>query len=165
MQPFKPPSLVARTPSNGSQPSLRTGEPPAKKRRVSSNDSVTDNIHAVAAAANVLKKSTSSIKKFQAPVQRKPLEPIQSQSSSSQSNGSSEGGVEAYFTVLWYVRSTRPVCGGELIKQQAEIHDQEEQNLGWRWRTLSLWRLRHSSRHLRQGAWPDCMQRTATRRL
>lgn len=98
MKPFKAPTLVSRQPSHGSY-SAPTGEPPAKKRRISSNDSTEDKIEAIAAAANVLKKSTS-IKRFQAPAQRKPLDIVKNPSSSSQ-GASSDNGSEGYFTVLW----------------------------------------------------------------
>ncbi|KAF2769426.1 SNF2 family DNA-dependent ATPase domain-containing protein [Teratosphaeria nubilosa] len=102
MKPFKAPTIVARTPSNGLRPSTQLGEPPAKKRRISSHDSWDDDIGTIAAAANVLKSSqtASTIKKFQAPVLRKPLDVIQNPSSS-QIGGSSEGGHEGYYTVLW----------------------------------------------------------------
>ncbi|KAH9827742.1 DNA repair and recombination protein RAD54B-like [Teratosphaeria destructans] len=109
MKPFKAPTIVARTPSNGLRPSTQLGEPPAKKRRISSHASV-DDVETIAAAANVLKSSrpASTTKRFQAPILRKPLDVIHNPSSfqnpsSSQSGtgGSSEGGYEGYYTVLW----------------------------------------------------------------
>jgi len=104
MKPFKPPTLLGRHPSTGSQ-SRPTSEPPAKKRRISSNDSTDDKIEAIAAAANVL-KNPKPVKRFQVPVQRKPLENVQNLLSSPQNLGS-ENVSESYFTVLWRKFTTK----------------------------------------------------------
>lgn len=106
MKPFKPPTLVRRTPSNSSQtiPSSlpAEAEPPAKKRRIS-DDSVDDKLAAISAAANILKKPRP-VKTFQNPV-REPLHVVKNPSEASQSPPTSNNGYEAYFNVLWFDNS------------------------------------------------------------
>ncbi|KAK5130502.1 hypothetical protein LTR08_001982 [Meristemomyces frigidus] len=107
MKPFKPfraPTLLSSQPMRDSQ-STSTSEPPAKRRRISSNDSTDDRIEAIAAAANVL-KTPKTIKSFQRPVQRKPLEVVNNPSGSSHSTAS-ENATDAYFTVLWRKFTTK----------------------------------------------------------
>ncbi|KAK4545281.1 hypothetical protein LTR36_003461 [Oleoguttula mirabilis] len=98
MKPFKAPALVSRQPPNGPH-HVSTGEPPAKKRRISSNDSTDDRIEAIAAAADVLKRP-KPVNRFQAPAQRKPLNVVENPSGSLQSPASANAS-EGYFTVLW----------------------------------------------------------------
>ncbi|KAK5128835.1 hypothetical protein LTR85_000168 [Meristemomyces frigidus] len=98
MKPFKAPSVVSAQSSHASQYAA-TSEPPAKKRRISSNDSTDNKIEAVTAAANFLKKPKPT-KRFQAPAQRKPLDVVDNPSGSSPI-AAPEKGSEGYFTVLW----------------------------------------------------------------
>ncbi|TKA50418.1 hypothetical protein B0A55_12889, partial [Friedmanniomyces simplex] len=95
MKPFKAPSLMSRQPSTGS-----SGEPPAKKRRITGDreDSPDPEVQAVAAAAAVLK--AKPIKRFQAPGMRKPLNTLTNPSSPLQ-DSPLETSTEGYFTVLW----------------------------------------------------------------
>lgn len=106
MKPFRPPTLVNRQPSAGSQ-YTSAGEPLTKKRRISSNDSTDDKIEAIAAAASILKKPKLTIaKRFQAPAQRKPLDVVENPSGSSQSSApSNDSG--SYFAVLWRKFTTK----------------------------------------------------------
>jgi len=74
-----------------------TSEPPAKRRRISSDD---EQVEVLAAAADFLKKPKPISKRFQPPALRKPLEVVKNPSGLSQSNDAS-GTNKAYFTVLW----------------------------------------------------------------
>ena len=96
MKPFKPPTVVRR-PSDHSQLPTYPAPPPLKKRKISLE--ANDDLEAIVAAANILKKPPA-LKKFQPPPPRKPLEPIQNPSSSLPSS-QAESGIEGYYTVLW----------------------------------------------------------------
>ena len=98
MKPFKPPTLVNRQPLHGSQ-SRPSGEPPAKKRRISGNNSTDDKVEVITAAANIL-KNPKPVRKFQSPAPRRPLNPVQNAGISSQSSAS-DNGAEGFYNVLW----------------------------------------------------------------
>ncbi|KAK5116477.1 hypothetical protein LTR62_008026 [Meristemomyces frigidus] len=108
MKPFRPPTSVPSHTSlhlNSGQGSR--GEPPAKKRRISGdNDAWSDQVEILAAAADVLKKPKPSIKKFQSPALRRPLEVVVNPSGSPQ-HDPSPGSSNAYFTVLWRKFTTK----------------------------------------------------------
>ncbi|TKA26632.1 hypothetical protein B0A50_04740 [Salinomyces thailandicus] len=100
MKPFKPPTLVNRQASDQSQLEA-AGEPPAKKRRITSHDSIgdsaNDKIQAIAAAAKVL-KTPKPVEGFKSPALRNPLQTVQNSSSSQNSASDSP---EGYYNVLW----------------------------------------------------------------
>ncbi|KAK3072645.1 helicase [Teratosphaeriaceae sp. CCFEE 6253] len=98
MKPFKTP-IPSRKPLEGNA-ALSSGEPPAKKRRISDHNdhSGDDEAGVIAAAANALK--SSSVPPFRAPAPRKPLNVIPNPAASSQSGGP-DAGAEGYFAVLW----------------------------------------------------------------
>ncbi|KAK3117790.1 helicase [Teratosphaeriaceae sp. CCFEE 6253] len=98
MKPFKTP-IPSRKPSEGTA-ALSSGEPPAKKRRISDHNdhSGDDEAGVIAAAANALK--SRSVPPFRAPAPRKPLDVIPNPAASSQSGGP-DAGAEGYFAVLW----------------------------------------------------------------
>lgn len=125
MKPFKPPTLVGR-PGLSTQQPASASEPPLKKRRISHEDD-DDNAEAIAAAANILKQPKPP-KKFQTPV-RKPLDVVKNPSSSLPPGSQGEKAVEGYYTVLWQVILVF-VMSLMLIDAQAQVHDQEEQNVG-----------------------------------
>ncbi|WPH03427.1 Hypothetical protein R9X50_00630700 [Acrodontium crateriforme] len=109
MKPFKPPTLVRRTPSNSSQTTTpsslhTTGEPPAKKQRIC-DDSIDDTIATESVAASILQKPRV-VKTFHNPV-RAPLHVVENSSDVSQSTSTSETGYEAYFNVLWRKYTTK----------------------------------------------------------
>ncbi|EMC92195.1 hypothetical protein BAUCODRAFT_569497 [Baudoinia panamericana UAMH 10762] len=100
MKPFRPPTMV-----NSQTYWHPSGEPPTKKRRLSSNTSTNDHMEAVSAAAHLLKRPKPG-KNFQPPAQRRPLNVVPNLPASSQSN-SSDIGLEGYFTVLWRKFTTK----------------------------------------------------------
>lgn len=137
MKPFKPPSLVGKNTLNGRPPPSFDEEPPTKKRRYSDGESNDDNAEVVAAAVKVLKKP-KSIPKFQ-PLLQKPVNTVaNSQNSSQGSEEKSSSSQEGYYTVLWYVCLGSNLSRLMLIHPQAQIHNQEEQDLGRRWHPLSI---------------------------
>nr|POE86529.1 dna repair and recombination protein rad54b [Quercus suber] len=82
-------------------------EPPAKKRRISSEDSVNDNAAAIAAATQLLKKP-KSLGSFKSPVTRQPLHVVRNPSSPvAQTTTTTHNGSEAYYTVLWRKFTTK----------------------------------------------------------
>ena len=98
MKPFRPPTVVARTPSNSDPAPSVSSEPPQKKRRISSQSDDGDP-EVVAAAAKVLKKS-KPLQKFQ-PLVQKSTNPTTAPSAS-QADDAKSSGPEDYYTVLWY---------------------------------------------------------------
>jgi hypothetical protein len=160
MKPFKPPTIVGRPPVNSQPPTYPAG-PPLKRRKLSQEHD--DNAEVIAAAANVLKKPPPP-KKFQPPPPRKPLEPVQNPNSSLPSSSQTETGVEGYYTVLWWVALNLHVTS-LLTLIKAQIHDQEEQDMGWRRRVICIQRLRTSTGCIWERSWQICVQRRLAGRL
>nr|POE73010.1 hypothetical protein CFP56_30949 [Quercus suber] len=103
MKPFRVPSIIRRPPREdpGSGPHKSTSEPPAKKRRISNERSVDDDVAAIAAASQILKKPKAT-GSFKSPVARQPLHVVRNPSNpATQSAVTSNDGSETYYTVLW----------------------------------------------------------------
>ncbi|KAF2717278.1 hypothetical protein K431DRAFT_233479 [Polychaeton citri CBS 116435] len=106
MKPFRPPTLVAKTPSNTQHHSnaVYRGEPPAKRQRTSSSEQDDeDGRHATAVAANTLKQPRPRTT-FQSHVVKKPLN---EQSGNSGPANTTVGGYEGYYNVLWRKFTTK----------------------------------------------------------
>ena len=104
MKPFKPPSRVGSSGTlNSSRPvSSQPSEPPAKKRRITSDDEDQDvNLEASIATANLLKVQPRIVpNKFVAPA-RKPLQPVKVPNGSSQGETNTETPAQSYYIVVW----------------------------------------------------------------
>lgn len=141
MKPFKTPSLVGKNTLNSRPPPLLDEDRPSKKRRIGANDEDDDQsgdseAESVSAAAKVLKTSkplSKSIPKFQ-PLQQKPVNAVANPTNASSSSQGGEektsSGQEGYYTVLWYVFVIKCRDQEILNNIQAQIHHQEEQDLG-----------------------------------
>lgn len=103
MKPFKAPSLVGKNTLNNRPSPLLDEDRPAKKRRLSNDESSDEDVESVSAAAKVLKKP-KTIPKFQ-PLVQKPVNTVANLNSSSSpgSETKAASGQEGYYTVLWFV--------------------------------------------------------------
>lgn len=103
MKPFKAPSLVGKNTLNNRPSPLLDEDRPAKKRRLSNDESSDEDVESVSAAAKVLKKP-KTIPKFQ-PLLQKPVNTVANLNSSSSpgSEAKAPSGQEGYYTVLWFV--------------------------------------------------------------
>ncbi|KAI7359059.1 DNA repair protein rhp54 [Hortaea werneckii] len=98
MKPFRPPTLVNKTPSNSHR--FTSSEPPQKKRRISDQGSAEDDVEVTTAAANAL-RIPKPVKRFQSPAPRKSDEGNQNAFWLSQVANSENDVPEAYYNVLW----------------------------------------------------------------
>ena len=98
MKPFRPPTLVSKTPSNSHR--FTSSEPPQKKRRISDQGSAEDDVEVTTAAANAL-RIPKPVKRFQSPAPRKSDEGNQNAFWLSQVANSENDVPEAYYNVLW----------------------------------------------------------------
>ncbi|RMY82936.1 hypothetical protein D0862_11858 [Hortaea werneckii] len=98
MKPFRPPTLVSKTPSNSHR--FTSSEPPQKKRRTSDHGSAEGDVEATTAAANAL-KIPKPVKRFQSPAPRKSNEGNQNAFWLSQVAGPENGAPEGHYNVLW----------------------------------------------------------------
>ncbi|KAI6924771.1 hypothetical protein KC348_g9162, partial [Hortaea werneckii] len=98
MKPFRPPTLVNKTPSNSHR--FTSSEPPQKKRRICDQGSAEDDVEVTTAAANAL-RIPKPVKRFQSPAPRKSDEGNQNVFWLSQVANSENDVPEAYYNVLW----------------------------------------------------------------
>jgi hypothetical protein len=104
-KPFKPP-LFLRRPSEHSDNAIASNgsaEPPAKKRRISSDS---DHGATATAAANfaAVSKPIKSVKTFLA--HRKPLGVVANVAAVERGKNAGNSAIEGYYTVLWFVNSS-----------------------------------------------------------
>jgi DNA repair and recombination protein RAD54B len=101
-KPFKPP-LLQRRPSQQqklAESSNGFSEPPSKKRRISSDSDPGATIAAAAQYAALPKPPSKPVKTFIA--HRTPLQTLNNGTSTEKAS-KEYNGIEAYYTVLWYV--------------------------------------------------------------
>ncbi|RMY09968.1 hypothetical protein D0868_03952 [Hortaea werneckii] len=98
MKPFRPPTLVSKTPSNSHR--FKSSEPPQKKRRISDQGSAEGDVEATTAAATAL-KIAKPVKRFQAPAPRKSDEGNDNTFWLSQVTSSENDAPEGFYNVLW----------------------------------------------------------------
>ncbi|KAI7282363.1 DNA repair protein [Hortaea werneckii] len=98
MKPFRPPTLVNKTPSNSHR--FTSSEPPQKRRRISDQGSAEDDVEVTTAAANAL-RIPKPVKRFQSPAPRKSDEGNQNAFWLSQVANPENDVSEAHYNVLW----------------------------------------------------------------